>query len=371
MKKIINYGGLRLRPNFNELITYLETDQPRKSLPTRAATTLRNLPQFTQLDGDTLTDLTDIQTRLQKEQLRNILLKEHATQTGISMAEATAQTETNDFYNEPSSRSDTPSAALSHMSSPEHYRINTPLRTREHTPLTSPFRTHIDEAQNAEEMIQGNVEAELARQLATLDLGAQAQAATAASSYVQNVVDRARRKLNFDDVKESPKEESPMSELNRQFEKLEIQTPGDQKGTKQKNIAQKHLGVENKLTEQFIQMMEKASTARGSNDPPPRPPTTMDISKDANYWRGKEKAYIWEQIQISGFDPPYPVDFTKISKNKLLDQLFKLRRIIDDPEMERLKPTRGRPPTKEKESISKAGRPKKETESTKRKYAKK
>ena len=31
MKKIINYGGLRLRPNFNELITYLETDQPRKS----------------------------------------------------------------------------------------------------------------------------------------------------------------------------------------------------------------------------------------------------------------------------------------------------------------------------------------------------
>ena len=108
-------------------------------------------------------------------------------------------------------------------------------------------------------------------------------------------------------------------------------------------------------------MMEKASTARGSNDPPPRPPTTMDISKDANYWNTKSKPYIWEQIKISGFDPPYPVDINKIKKSELLDQLFKLRRIIDDPEMERLRP--------------KAGRPKKGTESIpkviKRKYAKK
>ena len=78
-------------------------------------------------------------------------------------------------------------------------------------------------------MIQGNVEAELARQLATLDLGAQAQAATVASSYVQNVVDKVRRTLHFDDVKESP-----MNELTRQFQKLDVQTPGDQKGTKQK-----------------------------------------------------------------------------------------------------------------------------------------
>ena len=81
------------------------------------------------------------------------------------------------------------------MSSPERYRINTPLRTRENSPLVSPFRTHIDEAQHAEEMIQGNVEAELARQLATLDLGA--QAATPTSSYVMNVIDKARRKLKF------------------------------------------------------------------------------------------------------------------------------------------------------------------------------
>ena len=44
MKNIKKYG-LRLRPNFDELITYLETDQPRRSLPNRAATTLRNSHQ--------------------------------------------------------------------------------------------------------------------------------------------------------------------------------------------------------------------------------------------------------------------------------------------------------------------------------------
>ena len=48
-----------------------------------------------------------------------------------------------------------------------------------------------------------------------------------------NVLDRARRKSNLDD-------ESPMSELNRQFQKLNIQTPGD----KQKKISQTHLGDE-------------------------------------------------------------------------------------------------------------------------------
>ena len=80
-------------------------------------------------------------------------------------------------------------------------------------------------------MIQGNDEAELAKQLANLDLGAQAQTAP---TYVMNVLDKARRKLDFDDVKESPMKESPMSDLNRQFQKLNIQTPGDQKGTKQK-----------------------------------------------------------------------------------------------------------------------------------------
>jgi hypothetical protein len=108
-------------------------------------------------------------------------------------------------------------------------------------------------------------------------------------------------------------------------------------------------------------MMEKASTARGSNDPPPRPPTTMDISKDQNYWNKKSKQYILDQINISGFNPPHPMNVKDFNKDELLDKLFELRKIKRVLEMESPGPLRGRP--------------KKGTESipivTKRKYANK
>ena len=82
MKNIKKYG-LRLRPNFDELITNLETDHPRRSLPSRAATTLRNTHQLTQLDGDTLTDLNDMETRMQKDKLRYIILKRTSKPSGF------------------------------------------------------------------------------------------------------------------------------------------------------------------------------------------------------------------------------------------------------------------------------------------------
>ena len=57
-------------------------------------------------------------------------------------------------------------------------------------------------------------------------------------------------------------------------------------------------------------MIERASTARGSNDP--HPPTAMDKNKDAKYWHRTTKPYILEQIIISGFDPPHPMGITEI-----------------------------------------------------------
>ena len=65
MKTLKKHGGLRFQPNFDELITNLETDHPRTSLPSRAATTLRSSHPLTQLDGDTLTDLNDMEIRMQ------------------------------------------------------------------------------------------------------------------------------------------------------------------------------------------------------------------------------------------------------------------------------------------------------------------
>ena len=93
----INKYGLRLKPNVDELILSFEADKPYRPLPSRLSTTLRNSHQLTQLDGDTLTDLADMETRMQKDTLRNSVLKEQATQAGISIAEASTHNEANDI----------------------------------------------------------------------------------------------------------------------------------------------------------------------------------------------------------------------------------------------------------------------------------
>ena len=166
--KNINKYGLRLKPKFDELILSLEADRPYRALPSRLSTTLRNSHQLTQLDGDTLTDLNDMETRMQKDKLRNIVLKEHATQAGISIAEASAQNEANliDLGAMPSLSRASSSGfhSLIEMSSPEHYRMDTPYQTRASTPRQTPFRTHEEEANAAKEMLRENTDAQLARQ---------------------------------------------------------------------------------------------------------------------------------------------------------------------------------------------------------------
>ena len=77
-----------------------------------------------------------------------------------------------------------------------------------------------------------------------------------------------------------------MIELAQKNQKRDVKSPRD----KQKKKSQKHLGHEDKPTEPFSEMVEQASTARRSNHPHPKPPTTMDNNTDANYWHGKTKS---------------------------------------------------------------------------------
>jgi hypothetical protein len=69
-----------------------------------------------------------------------------------------------------------------------------------------------------------------------------------------------------------------------------------------KRIVEKHLGGESS-TQQFDEMIGRAS---GSNAPMPQPPTTYDSNKNPKYWKRKDKAYLLDQLRLSGFDPPHP-----------------------------------------------------------------
>ena len=290
-------------------------------MPSRAATTLRNSHPLTQLDGDTLTDLNDMETRMQKDKLRYIILKEQASQAGLSIAEAAAHTEADEGYpasyytgSMPAISSRYQDRTLSSMSSPEHYRIGTPYQTRVNTPLQTPFRTReqlddeaaderlarvLQEADDAEQMLQDNTDALIARQLASLDLVD--EATPASSGLVTNTLVGAFGRLNLD---------------------------GASSGSKQTQIAQKHLGSEDTPSPQFNEMMARGSAARGSNDPPP-PATTFNGNTNRNYWNKQLKPYILEQLKISGWDPPH-LDIDKLKKKDLLPVLFKLRNIPEN-----------------------------------------
>ena len=91
MIRNINYHGLRERPHYEDIVNYLATEKPKKDYPfDRKATILRNSPYMTMLDGENGMDLTDFENRLEKDKLREILIRENARNTGESLASSRA-----------------------------------------------------------------------------------------------------------------------------------------------------------------------------------------------------------------------------------------------------------------------------------------
>ncbi len=85
--------GLRKRPTYNEVIDYLEREQPKIKYPNRKATFLRNSPYLSQFDGDSWLDLEEQENNIQEEQLRELQIKKlasNSTQTH-TLVKASAQ----------------------------------------------------------------------------------------------------------------------------------------------------------------------------------------------------------------------------------------------------------------------------------------
>ena len=61
--------NLRKRPNFDELVNYIEYKQPNIKYPNRIATFLRNSPYLSQFDGDSWIDLEEQENNILKEKL--------------------------------------------------------------------------------------------------------------------------------------------------------------------------------------------------------------------------------------------------------------------------------------------------------------
>ena len=61
--------NLRKMPTFNELINYIEVEQPKIKYPDRTATFLRNTHYLSQFDGN-LFDLEEQEKQITKEQIK-------------------------------------------------------------------------------------------------------------------------------------------------------------------------------------------------------------------------------------------------------------------------------------------------------------
>ena len=70
--------SLRKRPTYNEVVNYLENDQPKIKYPDRRATFLRNSPYLSQFDGDSWIDLEEQENNINKEKMKELAIQKVA-----------------------------------------------------------------------------------------------------------------------------------------------------------------------------------------------------------------------------------------------------------------------------------------------------
>ena len=82
MKPTFGYDGLRRRPRFDEMVEFVQYQQPFLKYPDRRAKQLRESPYLTQLDGDGFDEMQEQQEKAMKEQEKQNEIKRLAGEEG-------------------------------------------------------------------------------------------------------------------------------------------------------------------------------------------------------------------------------------------------------------------------------------------------
>ena len=127
---MINYTGLKKRDSYNEIINYLQTDQPKIKYPNRNATCLLNTPQYSSLlELDGLNE--------QEEQIKKARILQAAGATQLTQYLNLADTQHSTHPLVPAA----PSVAASEYSDPAAFSIpgSTPLSSSHGAPNENPL----------------------------------------------------------------------------------------------------------------------------------------------------------------------------------------------------------------------------------------
>ena len=88
---MVDYTGLKKRDTYDEIVAIIQTDRTKIRYPNRVALQMTNSPYMKQVDDETMMDMEAQQNRMAKQTLKNLLLRQQSTMTGIPHAELRAE----------------------------------------------------------------------------------------------------------------------------------------------------------------------------------------------------------------------------------------------------------------------------------------
>jgi hypothetical protein len=308
MSEECKYDGLRRKPTFDELITSIQRDKPKITLPNRKAFILANTRQMNALKGDTITDLQEMETRLEKDKLRNLLISEYASGHHVSIAEASAVIPPSrppqqfDIVSEPSLEAGTTYEDIIH-----EYRQHQ-IDVAE---AFNQFRRNLEQHQGMRERGAG-----VSR---FLDSVPSSNASSSASS--------SNPTISF----------HPEDGLV-DFEGVWVHNPESGHARRQANaelfvdaLPQTRPRPQTSPRAQLIHTTTTNDTPPSTMEGPVEPPTTMkpfgyDSSRNPGHWKEQTQGYILWQLRLIG----YHIDkqrANRMSKEELLNILFQQKEI--------------------------------------------
>jgi len=78
----VNYAGLKRRDLYDEIVAIVEGDRTKMKYPNRVATQILNSPYMKQLDAKSLLEIQNQQERLNKEKLKDMIIKSMSSSLG-------------------------------------------------------------------------------------------------------------------------------------------------------------------------------------------------------------------------------------------------------------------------------------------------
>ena len=88
---MVDYTGLKKRDTYDEIVAIIQTDRTKIRYPNRTALQMTNSPYMKKVDDETMMDMESQQNRMAKETLKNLLLRQQSSLTGVSHAELRAE----------------------------------------------------------------------------------------------------------------------------------------------------------------------------------------------------------------------------------------------------------------------------------------